>query len=188
MRLLLLCLSFVTTVAKAQTTEQTVRFATPDYFLPSFKAVVLTRAGTPGPGEPRYTFVSCAGKLKEEVKITGSGPFDIWFIPSDGKPIKVLASWKVAEGKNTVQLNDHLGVIRFRAEGQPRGQLIVTDATDPGPEEKKHVAIQSSASIRTEVVVPPGEYSLWIVPESGARSRRIVDKVRVLAGKSVAAD
>jgi hypothetical protein len=38
------------------------------------------------------------------------------------------------------------------------------------------------------MAVPPGDYAVWVVPESGARARRVVDKIRVLAGKTATAD
>jgi hypothetical protein len=66
--------------------------------------------------------------------------------------------------------------------------LIVTPYDDEGPETKKHVVIQTASDTRAEMAVPPGDYAVWVVPESGARARRVVDKIRVLAGKTATAD
>jgi hypothetical protein len=158
------------------------------YFLPPAKAIVLTSAGGPGPGQPKHEAVATAGSIKDEVKVSGEGPFDVWFVPRDGKPIKPVAGWKPKGGTSEIKLNDYLGVIQFRGDGQPRGTLIVTAYDDPGPEAKGHAVIQTAGDTRAEMVVPPGDYAIWVVPHSGARARRVVDRIRVQAGKTATAD
>jgi hypothetical protein len=168
--------------------DRTVRFSSPMYFLPPAKAIVLTTAGEPGPGAAKHAAVASVATLKDEAKIPSNGPFDIWFVPKDGKPIKAIQGWKPKEGANEVKLNDHLGVISFRGEGQPRGTLLVTPYDDEGPETKKHIVIQTANDTRAEMAVPPGDYAIWVVPQSGARARKVLDKIRVLAGKTATAD
>ena len=186
MRFSLLLLTLWPAIACAA--ERTVKFSAPMYFLSPMKAIVLTRAGEPGPGEAKHKAVATVAALNEEMKLDGDGPFDVWFVPTDGKPIKAVAGLKPGAGQTAVKLNDHLGVIRFKGDGQPRGKLIVTAYDDPGPEEKKHVVVQTAADVRAEMVVGPGDYAVWVVPDSGARPRRVVDKVRVLAGKTAEAE
>ena len=168
--------------------DRTVRFSAPMYFLPPTKAVIVTRAGEPGPGQPKHETVASVAALKDEAKLSGDGPFDVWFVPRDGKPVRAVAGLRPKEGANEVKLNDHLGVISVRGEGQPRGALLVTAADDPGPEGKGHAVVQTAGETRAELVVPPGDYAVWVVPASGARARRIVEKVRVLAGRTATAD
>jgi hypothetical protein len=168
--------------------EHTVRFSAPMYFLPPAKAIVLTKAGDPGPGRPKHEAVATAATLKDELKIAGEGPFDVWFVPKDGKPVRAMAGLNLQDGTKEIKLNDHLGVIQFRGDGQPRGTLIVTAYDDPGPEGKGHAVIQTAGDTRAEMVVLPGDYAVWVVPENGARARRAVDKIRVHAGKTATAD
>ena len=168
--------------------ERTVRLSSPMYFLPPVKSIILTKAGEPGPGTAKHTAIATVASLKDEAKLPVNGPFDIWFVPRDGKPIKAVANWKPKDGANEVKLNDHLGVINFRGDGQPRGSLLVTPHLDDGPESKKHVVVQTAGDTRAEMVVPPGDYAIWVVPDSGARARRVVDRVRVLAGKTATAE
>jgi len=168
--------------------DRTVRFSSPMYFLPPAKAIVLTKAGGPGPGSPTHEAIATATTLKDEVKLPGDGPFDVWFVPKDGKPVKAVAGWKPKDGANDVKLNEHLGVIQFRGDGQPRGTLLVTAYDDPGPEGKGHAVVQTAGDSRAEMAVLPGDYAVWLVPESGARARRVADKVRVHGGKTATAD
>jgi hypothetical protein len=168
--------------------DRTVRFSTPIYFLPPAKAIVVTKAGDPRPGQPKHEAVASAAALKDEVKLSGDGPFDVWFVPKDGKPVKAVGGWRPTDGPNEVKLNEHLGVIQFRGDGQPRGTLLVTAYDDPGPEGKGHAVVQTAGDTRAEMAVRPGDYAVWVVPESGARARRVADKVRVHAGKTATAD
>ncbi len=168
--------------------ERMVRFTSPMYFLPPIKEIVITNSGEPGPGAPKYKPVAIARSLTETPKLSGNGPYDIWLAPRDGKPIKAIAGFKPKDGLNEIKLNDHVGVINFRGEGQPRGTLIITPYDDEGPETKKHVVIQTAGDTRAEMAVPPGDYAIWVVPQSGARARRVVDRIRVLAGKTATAD
>lgn len=184
MRLAVLLL-FATPVTAA---DHKVRFSSPMYFLPPAKAVVLTKAGDPGPGQPKHEAVATAATLQDDVRVSGDGPFDVWFVPKDGRPVKAVAGLKLKDANTEVKLNDHLGVIQFRGEGQPRGTLIVTPYDDPGPELKGHIVVQTAGDTRADMAVPPGDYAIWVIPQSGARARRAVDKVRVLAGKTATAD
>lgn len=168
--------------------EHTVRFTSPMYFLPAAKAIVLTKSGEPGPGAKKHQAIASVGSLKDEAKLPDGGPYDVWFVPKDGKAIKAIAGWKPKEGANEVKLNAHLGVISFRGEGQPRGSLLVTPEGDDGPEAKKHTVIQTASDTRAELAVPPGDYAVWVIPANGARARRVAEKVRVLAGKTATVD
>jgi hypothetical protein len=185
MRLAVLFLACATSVVAA---ERTGRFSSPAYFLPPFKTIVVTKTGEPGPGKPEHVAVASVSSLKDEAKLPNDGPFDVWFVPKDGIPIKAVAGFKPKDETNEVRLNEHLGVIAFRGEGQPRGTLLVTAHDDPGPEAKGHVVVQTAADSRAEMAVPPGDYAVWIVPTSGARARRVADKIRVHAGKTATAD
>ena len=180
MRIAILLLLAVPAIAA----EHTARFTSPMYFLLPAKAIVFTKAGDPGPGDAKHSAVVSVASLKDEAKLPGDGPYDLWFVPKDGKPIRAIAGWKPKDGANEVKLNDYLGVISFRGEGQPRGTLLVTPQGDDGPETKKHIVIQTAGDTRAELAVLPGDYAVWVVPANGARARRVAEKVRVLAGKT----
>src|SRR5215475_8023516 len=115
-----LCAIFALPVL-AYSADRTVRFTSPMYFLPPAKAIVVTKTGEPGPGAAKHEAVASIAALKDEAKLPSEGPYDIWFVPKDGKPIKAIANWKANDGSNEIKLNDHLGVINFRGDGQPRG-------------------------------------------------------------------
>src|SRR2546423_14940581 len=86
--------------------DRTVRFSSPMYFLPPAKAVVVTKAGDPGPGQLKHEAVATAATLSDEVKLPGDGPFDVWFVPKDGKPVRAVGGWEPADGGNDVELHE----------------------------------------------------------------------------------
>jgi len=179
--LLLLC------AAPAIAAEHAVRFSSPAYFLPPLKEIVITKAGEPGPGKPGHAAVASVASLKDEANLPNEGPFDVWIVPKDGMPIEAVAGFTAKDNAPEVKLNEHIGVIAFRGEGQPRGTLLVTAYDDPGPEGKRHTVVQRAVDTRAEMAVPPGDYAVWLVPANGARARRVVDKIRVHAGKTATA-
>src|SRR5437764_15231708 len=124
--ILLLCAS------PALAADRTIRFSAPMYFLPPVQSLVITKAGGPGPGQPKHEAIATVAAFKDEAKLPGDGPFDVWLVPQDGKPVPVLTGFKPKDGANEVKLNDHLGVISVRGVGQPRGTLLVTASDDPG--------------------------------------------------------
>ncbi|HJZ92167.1 MAG TPA: hypothetical protein VKE40_14930 [Gemmataceae bacterium] len=185
MRLAILLLCATPTLAA----DRAVRFSAPMYFLPPLKAVVVTKAGGPAPGESKHEAVASVSAVKDDARVPSEGPFDVWLVPKDGKPVKVVGNLNAKDGVTELKLNEHLGVIRFDGDDQPRGTLLVTAYDDPGPELKGHVVVQTAADTRrVEMVVPPGDYAVWVLPESGARARKVVDKVRVHAGKTATAE
>ncbi|MCS6850538.1 MAG: hypothetical protein NZ700_05140 [Gemmataceae bacterium] len=168
--------------------DHRVRLQAPRDFLPPVKAFVFVKAGAPGPGAPKHEAVASTASLADEVSLPHAGPFDLWIVPKDGRPIRAVAAWKADSGSSEISLAAYVGILQFRGDGQPRGTLLVTPFQDEGPEAKDHRVIQTAGDTRGEMIVPPGDYAVWVVPDSGARARRVVDKVRVFAGKVVAAD
>ncbi len=127
-------------------------------------------------------------KFGEPVALPDAGPFVVFAKPKGGAEVLVERNVKVERGKtHTVKLVEKLGMIDvFRRDDSPRvGKIVVTDSFDAGPDEKGHVAVQTATDYRVEMLVPEGDYAVWVVPENGARAIRVADRVRVLTGRIV---
>ena len=124
------------------------------------------------------------------LSVSVPGAVDAWWLPKSGIAVKLMAGLTLKDGEvREIKVDDHLGTVNFRGDNQPRARLVtIASQDDPGPDEKGHVPIQTAADYRVDMVVPAGFYSLWITPDNGARPRKIIDRVRVLAGKSVQLD
>jgi hypothetical protein len=174
----------------SQAADNEITFTTTERVLPAVKSIVLVKAGEPGPGSPKFKAIAEAAKYGEVIKLPKEGPYDVWWQGKDGLAAKAIAGLLLKGGeKRTIKLTDYLGVVNFRGDGQPRATLITIAAQDdPGPDEKGHRAIQTAKDYRVDMVVPEGFYSLWIIPENSARPRKINDRFRVQAGKTVVLD
>lgn len=130
-------------------------------------------------------------KFDQPAALPDGGPFVFFATPKGGKAVLLERNVKVEPGKtHTLKLVEKLGTIDvFRRDDSPRvGKIVVTDPFDAGPDEKGHVPVQTAADFRVEMLVPEGDYAVWVVPENGARAIRVADRIRVLAGRLVRVD
>lgn len=167
-----------------------VAFTAAERVLPAAKTIAIVRAGEPGPGAAKFKAVAETAKYKEAIKLTGEGPFDVWWQAKDGIAVKVIAGLKLKDGdKREIKVTDYLGVVNLRGDGQPRAGLVtIASQDDPGPDEKGHRPIQTAKDYRVDMVVPEGFYSLWVTPDNGGRPRKVNNRFRVQAGRSVVLD
>jgi hypothetical protein len=115
------------------------------------------------------------------------GPFEVFAKPKGGIPIKLSEKVMVKAGKPyEIKLGDLLGSVEVFGDNFPRAdKIVLTAERDPGPGEKGHVPVQEAAEYRVDMAAPPGFYAIWVVPANGAKAQRVVERVRVMAGKSV---
>jgi hypothetical protein len=156
---------------------------------------VSTQRGLP-PVESVTVFRAKDGKLEavgqpladftKTKPLPEDGPFEVWVKPKDGIGVKVLEKLTVKAGQtHELKLGDVLGTVEVFGDNFPRAdKIVLTDTRDPGPGEKGHVAIQVARDYRTEMMVPPGTYAVWVVPANGAKAQRVEDNVRVQAGRN----
>jgi len=170
-------------------TPPTLRIAKPSFELPSTIEFVLTAAGKPGPVQKDYQPLVRLANIRENVVVAQPGPFDLWWIPKVGVAVRVIGNVPATSFEKPIPLDRSLGAVRVRGDNLPRiDKLVLTPLRDPGPGEKGHQPIQFVNDFRDDLVVPEGEYELWLVPSNGARPQRIDDKLRVQAGKVTTRD
>lgn len=167
-----------------------ITFSAVPRVLPSPKALVVVKAGEPGPGSAKFKAVAETAKFNELIKLPSEGPFDIWWLPKESMSVRITSNVTLKDGTpRDIKVTDFLGVVSFRGDGQPRAALVTIAAQDdPGPDEKGHRPVQTAKDYRIDMVVPEGFYSLWVTPENGARPRKVNERFRVQAGKTVVLD
>ena len=127
------------------------------------------------------------GRAEKPLALPAGGPFEVWVKPKGGVAVKVLDKLTVNSGQtHELKLGDLVGAVEVFGDNFPRAdRIVLTDPRDPGPGEKGHAAIQTASDYRREMAVPPGMYAVWVVPANGAKPQRVVDNVRVQAGRTV---
>ncbi len=126
-------------------------------------------------------------KFDKPHTLTGEGPFEVFAKPKGGIPIRIVDKLTVKDGQTyELKLGELIGSVEVFGDNFPRAdKIVLTDERDPGPGEKGHVALQVANDYRVEMAVVPGFYAVWVIPANGAKAQRVVDRVRVMAGKSV---
>jgi hypothetical protein len=126
-------------------------------------------------------------KFDKPLMLSGEGPFEVMVKPKGGIPVLAVEKLKVKAGESyELKTGDVLGAVEVFGDNFPRAdKVVLTDVKDPGPGEKGHVAIQSASDYRVDMLAPPGMYAVWVVPANGAKAQRVVDNVRVQAGRNV---
>lgn len=124
--------------------------------------------------------------LAKPAALAGDGPFEVFVKPKGGIPVRVADKLAVKAGAtHELKIADLLGSVEVFGDNFPRAaRVVLTDVKDDGPGEKGHVAVQEAKEYRVEMAVPPGTYAVWVVPDNGAKPQRVVDNVRVQAGRS----
>lgn len=166
------------------------RFAPDRSIAPQVDRIVATRAGSPGPGEPKYTALAQRIDPKAALAVEPGLAVDLWLIPKVGVALRIASARKAEVGKmEEIRLTDTFGILTVRGDNLPRlGRIVVTAADDPGPDEKGHRPIQFADEYKADAIVPAGTYRIWIVPHNGARATKLDDTVRAFAGRTVAVD
>lgn len=154
----------------------------PDFF-PKIISVHVVQAGTPGPHEPKYKEIAIAEAPDFSLKLDTTKKYDVWCtVP--GVPVRIRTNWQPKGDDEEIAIDKTCGVIVFYGDNQIRPKWVtVTPENDRGPDEKGHRVVQKVASYRTAMLVPAGDYALWVTGTLNARSQRVVERVRVLPGK-----
>lgn len=131
--------------------------------------------------------IATLSKFDKPVALPNDGPFEVFVKPKAGNPVRALEKLTVKSGEtHDLKIGELLGAVEVVGDDFPRAEKVVlTDVRDPGPGEKGHVALQVATDYRVDMMVRPGAYAVWVVPINGARAQRVVENVRVLAGRSV---
>ena len=169
--------------------DRSLKFSTSGKFLPAMNAIYVTKTGDGSHGTVRHNSEATITEYGKTAKL-GEGPFDIWWEGKNGIAVLVVKNVKLKDGEvKEVKIDEYVGIVNVRGDDLPRvGLVTIAPQDDPGPDEKKHLAVQTAKDYRVEMVVPEGFYSFWITPDNGARPRKINDRFRVQAGKTVQLD
>ncbi|MBA4189254.1 MAG: hypothetical protein C0467_14755 [Planctomycetaceae bacterium] len=126
-------------------------------------------------------------KFDAPIALPTEGPFEVIVKTKDGGvPQRVIEKLTLKTGEtHELKIGDLLGSVEVFGDNFPRAsKIVLTDVKDDGPGEKGHVARQVAKDYRVEMAVPPGMYAVWVVPDNGAKPQKVVENVRVQAGRS----
>jgi hypothetical protein len=172
--------------------EREVKFSLPaDAGFPAPKKLVVVKAGTSGPGQPKYKSVAEATEMGKSIKLPDAGPYDIWWVPKhDGMATRILTSESFKDKSlREINLLEYIGGVRIRGDNRARAQLIaLTEPNAQGPDDEGYAPLATCTEFKTEMIVPTGFYALWFRGGNAAKATKVDNRLKVLAGKVIDVD
>jgi hypothetical protein len=146
-------------------------------------------------GEPVSAKSARTVELSQSIELPTGQSVDVWVVPKVGQPVRALSKYRPAPVKEpagkslVVNLDDHLAALRVMGSDLPRpSKIVLAPAFDRGPDNPGHQPIQAVPDYANPLLVPAGQYSLWVVPANGARATLIENNLRLLAGRLTTLD
>jgi Mg-chelatase subunit ChlD len=110
--------------------------------------------------------------------------FDLWWVPQQGRAVRISKDLAVDETTLIIKPEEHLGLVRVTGKGLPAASVILLTPVGTANFATRAAATQTSAGYGKDMVVPPGDYDLWIEPSDGGKSERVAERLKVEAGKA----
>jgi hypothetical protein len=162
-----------------------VQVLTPAIQLPPTEAVYLAPVGTDRMAL-RVSHVARVSRFGQTLRIPPSvkeESFDLWWVPAQGKAVRMLQALPVGDSTVMVRPEESLGLVRVAGANLPAASLVLLTPVGTADFATRAESVQSAPGYGKDMVIAAGQYDLWIEPADGGRSERIAEKVEVTAGK-----
>lgn len=153
---------------------------------PRMKGIELKE---PGSNKSSPATVSTAS-YDEEMRQASAANVDLWWVPEEGLPVKLLAD--VAHPEREVReyrMEDLAGMIRVTSEsGHPGAEVAVTKQEDTLESSVIPFRISGDLGIGKNIVVPPGSYNVWILRKGQTKYEVLEQGLEVKPGEVTVID
>lgn len=154
-------------------------------------SIYLTR-----PGVDRLAIqvdhVARIGKYAQSLRIPPSvklDHFDLWWVPEQGgRAIKMVKELALEEAMVSLKPEEYVGLLRLTGKNLPTASVILVTPVGTQSFATRAEAVQSTSSYGKDLVVPPGQYDIWIEPSDGGKSEKVAEKVDITAGNATVID
>ena len=110
--------------------------------------------------------------------------FDLWWVPEKGRAVRMTKDLVVDETTVTIKPEEYLGLVRVSGKSLPAASLVLLAPVGTASFATRAQAVQTAPAFGTDMVVPTGDYDLWIEPADGGRSERVAEGLKVEPGKA----
>ena len=170
--------------ATSVTGRRAIRVLEPEIALPPMKSIVLSAKGGFPPGHGSHAAVATITKYGQDLRLPSEAAFDVWWVPAEGLPVKMLNGFSLKERKRVdVKPEAHLGLVQLNGEGLPKPKLVgLVEVGGFGLGHGSCQPVQLAKTFGVPMVVPKGSYDLWMLPADGA-GEKLEEKLEVKAGE-----
>ncbi len=162
-----------------------VEILPPTIQLPAVDAIYLVPAGT-GSFALRVDHIARTGKYGQSLRIPPTvkvDKFDVWFVPARGRAVRMMRGLTVDESSVAIKPDEHLGLVRVTAASLPAASAVYLAPVGTPDYALRADSVQSAPGYGRDMVIPPGQYDLWMEPAAGGKYERLAEKVQVTAGQ-----
>ncbi len=163
-----------------------VQIDPPAIELPALESIYLAGAGVDRMAL-RADHVARIDKYGQTLRIPPSvkvEKFDLWWVPQQGRAVRMTRDLTVDETTLIVKPEEHLGLVRVTGKGLPAASVVLLTPVGTASFATRAAATQTSPGFGKDMVVAPGDYDLWIEPVDGGKSERVAERIKVEAGKA----
>ena len=170
--------------ASSVTGRRAIRVLEPEIDLPAMKSIVLSAKGGFPPGHGSHAAVATVTKYGQDLRLPSEAAFDVWWVPADGLPVKMMDGFSIKERKRVdVKPEELLGLVQVNGEGLPKPKLVGLVAVGGfGLGHGSCQPVQLAQKYGVPMVVPKGSYDLWTLPADGA-GEKLEEKLEVKPGE-----
>ena len=164
--------------------RRAVRVLTPKINLPEVSSLALVKPDAGYGTLSAYRFAD-APKYDQEIRVPSADPFDVWWIGKEGLPVCMIRNLAITERKIVdIQPENYLGMVVVKGEGLPAPKAIVLtlSESESGGGTARSYQVQSADAFGKVMVVPAGEYDVWIFADGSATATALEKKLKVEAG------
>ena len=156
---------------------------------PAMKRIALIEAKRPLPEVHNYVAVMESEAYDRPIRIpSGKKKCDLGFLPAEGMAVRLAPGIQIPD-RSTIQIQpeDYLGLVNLGGEGLPPVKLVAL--VQPGRAGPGHnfAPVQTSNRYGADLIVPAGDYDLWILRKDGKREL-LEEQLSVRAGERVQLD
>jgi hypothetical protein len=165
--------------------EKIVRVQPAAIQLPPLDVVYLAPAGAGALSlrVDHYAKTPALGKNMRVPPSVKAESFDLWWVPREGRAVKMIKDLTLDEPVTIVKPEEHLGLVRVTGRDLPAADLILLTPIGTASFAIRAESSQSTFKYGKDMVVAPGRYDLWIEPTGGGNAKRLAEKIDVAAGK-----
>jgi hypothetical protein len=167
--------------------RRAIRVLKPTGFeLPPMLKMGLVPAEGYGPDSASYRPLAEVKSYDMDLRLPSAEKYDIWWVPKQGRPVRMLSGISIADRKRVeIKPEEHLGIVKVMGDGLPAPKVVgLVTPEGYGPDSASFRPVQSCAKFGETMVVPAGDYDLWMKSaEDGAVAETLEKKLKVPAGK-----
>lgn len=167
----------------SRTGRRAINVPQPRIQWPALARFALKEAGAAAPDANVPTPSAAEVTNYGEIRLPSDKKYDLWFVPKQGRAILMLKSYSIAERVvKDEKVEDHLGLIQVSSDKKPERIGVVTTGSG-GPDTAMYYFPVQEGKLGDLMVVPAGEYDVYLIMGKGQKAVLAEEKLRVKAGE-----